>query len=58
MEVVKRSGKREQLDINKIRIALEFAFKGLNVDPLELETDARIQFRDGITTEEIQAVLI
>jgi len=28
------------------------------VDPLELETDARIQFRDGITTEEIQAVLI
>lgn len=58
MEVVKRSGKREQLDINKIRIALEFAFKGLNVDPLELETDAQIQFRDGITTEEIQAVLI
>ncbi len=58
MEVVKRSGKREALDINKIRIALEFAFKGLNVDPLELETDAQIQFRDGITTEEIQAVLI
>ncbi len=58
MEVVKRSGKRERLDINKIRIALEFAFKGLNVDPLELETDAQIQFRDGITTEEIQAVLI
>lgn len=58
MEVVKRSGRREKLDINKIRIALEFAFKGLNVDPLELETDAQIQFRDGITTEEIQAVLI
>ncbi len=58
MEVIKRSGKRERLDINKIRIALEFAFKGLNVDPLELEADARIQFRDGITTEEIQEVLI
>ena len=58
MEVVKRSGRRERLDINKIRIALEFAFKGLSVDPLELETDAQIQFRDGITTEEIQAVLI
>ncbi|WP_457600523.1 ribonucleotide reductase N-terminal alpha domain-containing protein [Hydrogenivirga sp.] len=58
MEVIKRSGQRETLDINKIRIALEFAFKGLNVDPLELETDAQIQFRDGITTEEIQAVLI
>ncbi len=58
MEVIKRSGKREKLDVNKIRIALEFAFKGLNVDPLELERDARIQFRDGITTEEIQEVLI
>jgi ribonucleoside-diphosphate reductase alpha chain len=58
MEVIKRSGRREKLDINKIRIALEFAFKGLNVDPLELEADAQIQFRDGITTEEIQAVLI
>ncbi len=58
MEVIKRSGKREKLDINKIRIALEFAFKGLNVDPLELEADAKIQFRDGITTEEIQEVLI
>jgi len=58
MEVIKRSGRREKLDINKIRIALEFAFKGLDVDPLELERDARIQFRDGITTEEIQEVLI
>ncbi|HIC96851.1 MAG TPA: hypothetical protein EYP11_00390, partial [Aquificaceae bacterium] len=26
MEVIKRSGRREKLDINKIRIALEFAF--------------------------------
>ncbi len=58
MEVIKRSGRRERLDINKIRIALEFAFKGLNVDPVELEADAHIQFRDGITTEEIQALLI
>ena len=58
MEVIKRDGRREKLDINKIRLALEFAFKGLNVDPLELERDAQIQFRDGITTEEIQAVLI
>lgn len=58
MEVIKRSGRRERLDINKIRIALEFAFKGLDLNPLELEADARIQFRDGITTEEIQAILI
>ena len=58
MYVIKRSGKRERLDINKIRIAINFACKGLNVDPLELEADAQIQFRDGITTKEIQQLLI
>ncbi len=58
MYVVKRSGRRERLDINKIRIAISFACKGLNVDPLELEADAQIQFRDGITTKEIQELLI
>lgn len=58
MYVIKRSGKRERLDINKIRIAINFACNGLNVDPLELEADAQIQFRDGITTKEIQQLLI
>ncbi len=58
MFVVKRSGRRERLDINKIRIAINFACQGLNVDPLELEADAQIQFRDGITTKEIQQLLI
>ena len=58
MEVIKRGGKRERLDINKIRIALNFACEGLRVDPLELEVDAQIQFKDGITTEEIQSILI
>ncbi len=58
MYVIKRSGRRERLDINKIRIAIKFACQGLNVDPLELEADAQIQFRDGITTKEIQQLLI
>ncbi|RUM28136.1 MAG: ribonucleoside-diphosphate reductase subunit alpha [Aquifex sp.] len=58
MYVIKRSGRKERLDINKIRIAIKFACEGLNVDPLELETDAQIQFRDGITTKEIQQLLI
>ena len=58
MYVIKRSGRKERLNINKIRIAIKFACEGLNVDPLELEADAQIQFRDGITTKEIQQLLI
>ncbi len=58
MLVVKRGGRLEELDINKIRVVLQFACKGLDVDPLELEADAHIQFKDGITTEEIQQLLI
>ncbi len=58
MYVIKRSGRRESLDISKIRIAISFAFKGIDLDPMELELDAKIQFRDGITTKEIQQLLI
>jgi ribonucleoside-diphosphate reductase alpha chain len=58
MKVLKRVGVLERLDIRKIRIVIDFACKGLRVDPLELEMDAQIQFRDGITTKEIQQLLI
>ncbi|MCS6876458.1 MAG: ribonucleoside-diphosphate reductase subunit alpha, partial [Aquificaceae bacterium] len=58
MYVFKRSGSREALDISKIRIAIDFACKDVDVDHTELELDARIQFKDGITTKEIQQLLI
>ncbi|MFN3598407.1 MAG: ribonucleoside-diphosphate reductase subunit alpha [Aquificaceae bacterium] len=58
MHVLKRSGKKESLDISKIRIAIGFACDGIDVDPMELELDAQIQFRNGITTKEIQQLLI
>ncbi len=58
MYVTKRSGVREPMDISKIRIVIDFACKGLRVDPLELEADAQIQFREGISTKEIQQLLI
>ena len=35
-----------------------FACEGIDVDPMELELDAQIQFRDGISTKEIQQLLI
>ena len=57
--VIKRDGRREPLDISKIRKYTMAACEGLEgVDYSELELDAKLQFRDGITTEEIQNTLI
>ncbi|ROR39434.1 ribonucleoside-diphosphate reductase alpha chain [Caminibacter pacificus] len=57
--VIKRNGRREPLDISKIRKYTQAACEGLEgVDFAELELDAKLQFRDGITTEEIQQTLI
>ncbi len=58
MQVLKRSGNKESLDISKIRIVIDFACASIDVDPMELELDAQIQFRDGISTKEIQQLLI
>jgi len=59
IKVRKRTGELVLLDISKIRKHTQAACKGLkNVDFSELELDAKLQFRDGITTEEIQQTLI
>lgn len=59
LTVVKRNGRTENLDITKIQKQTSNAVKGLyNVNQSELEVDAKIQFRVGITTEEIQKTLI
>jgi ribonucleoside-diphosphate reductase alpha chain len=58
MRVIKRTGYIEPLSINKIRSIINFACNGLRVNPYELEMDARIQFREDITTKEIQQLLI
>lgn len=59
MRVIKRSGRVEELDISKIRKHTTDAVKGIeNVSLSELELDAKIQFRDNISTEEIQQTLI
>ena len=59
LKVVKRNGRVEPLDITKIQKYTSAAVKGLEgVSQSELEVDAKIQFRDGISTEEIQQTLI
>ncbi|MGE4295808.1 MAG: ribonucleoside-diphosphate reductase subunit alpha [Campylobacterales bacterium] len=57
--VVKRDGRREALEIKKIQKYTKAAVEGLkNVDQSELELDAKLQFRDGISTFDIQQTLI
>ncbi|NCO01722.1 MAG: ribonucleoside-diphosphate reductase subunit alpha [Epsilonproteobacteria bacterium] len=57
--IIKRNGRTEQLDISKIQKYTSAAVKDLtNVSQSELEVDAQIHFRDGITSEEIQKTLI
>ena len=59
MKVIKRNGRTEELDVSKIKKYTSEAVAGLaNVSLSELEMDAKIQFRDMITTEEIQQTLI
>ena len=57
--VVKRDGSREPLDITKIQKQTSAATQGLkNVSQSELELDAKLNFIDGITSEQIQQILI
>jgi len=57
--VVKRNGRVEILDVSKIQKYTSASVAGLhNVSQSELEVDAKLQFRDMITSEEIQQTLI
>jgi ribonucleoside-diphosphate reductase alpha chain len=57
--IIKRNGRTEPLDITKIQKYTSAAIEGLSgVSQSELEVDAQIQFRDGITSKEIQQTLI
>ena len=57
--IIKRNGRTEPLDITKIQKYTSAAVKDLtNVSQSELEVDAQIHFRDGITSQEIQKTLI
>ncbi|WP_415398552.1 ribonucleoside-diphosphate reductase subunit alpha [Sulfurimonas sp. CS5] len=59
MTIIKRNGRTEPLDISKIQKYTSAAVKDLsNVSQSELEVDAQIHFRDGITSAEIQKTLI
>jgi ribonucleoside-diphosphate reductase alpha chain len=59
IRVVKRDGRVEPLDISKIQKYTAESVEGLtNVSQSELEVDANLQFRDFISSSEIQQTLI
>lgn len=59
IRVVKRNGRVETLDVSKIQKYTAAAVAGLTrVSQSELEVDAKLQFRDMISSEEIQTTLI
>ena len=59
INVIKRSGKSEPLDINKLHVMVEAACEGLaGVSVSQVEMSSQIQFFDGITTEQIQQILV
>ncbi|MDD6055425.1 MAG: ribonucleoside-diphosphate reductase subunit alpha [Helicobacteraceae bacterium] len=59
LTVIKRNGRIEPLDVTKIQKYTKDSVESLeNVSQSELEVDAKLHFRDKITTEEIQQTLI
>lgn len=59
IQVTKRDGKKEPLDIEKLHKVVFYACEGINnVSPSEVEIKSQIQFYNGITTKEIQETLI
>ena len=59
INVVKRDGSTELLNLDKIHKMVEEACKDLaGVSPSQVEMNSGIQFYDGITTSEIQEILV
>jgi len=57
--VVKRNGTQERLNIEKIHVVVQEACDGLaGVSSSQIEMNANLQFYDGMSTNEIQEVLI
>ena len=59
IKVKKRDGSTESLNLDKIHTMVECACGGLaGVSPSQVEIQSGIQFYDGITTNEIQEILV
>ena len=59
IHIIKRSNIKEELNIDKIHKVVEFACEGLaGVSSSQIEMNANIQFYDGMSSKEIQEILV
>lgn len=59
INVTKRNGQKEKVNLDKIHKVLDWAAEGLqDVSVSQIELRAHIQFYDGITTEDIHQTLV
>ena len=59
INVLKRDGTQEELNLEKVHKMVEFAVEGLaGVSASQVEMQSGLQFYDGITTNDIQQILI
>jgi ribonucleoside-diphosphate reductase alpha chain len=58
IQVVRRDGSLTSLNITKIRLVVDWACAGKEVNPIALEAGLKTRLRNGITTREIQDNLI
>jgi ribonucleoside-diphosphate reductase alpha chain len=58
LQIIKRNGQTEELNFSKLKRVIEFAVEGTNLSSLELEEALIPQFKNNMTTKEIQRTLI
>ena len=59
LHVIKRDGHKELIHLEKIHVMTNEACEGLSgVSASQVEMNSGLQFYDGITTDEIQQILI
>ena len=59
IHIIKRSGKKEPLNIDKTHFVVEQACEGLSgVSSSQIEMNSGLQFSDGMTSQDIQDILI
>ena len=59
IHIVKRNGSKEPINIDKIHKVVEHACEGIfGVSSSQIEMNANLQFYDGMSTDEIQQILV
>ena len=57
MYVIKRSGKKEKLKIEKFKKQIEFSVKNTKINPIDFENAIYVNFVDGIRTTDLQTTI-